>query len=138
MAKKSWCGRAASKSSPSSCNSGGQSLSNNLLPRWSRVRPHRELPACGTTSSGLNCNGRSKVDKGTFGGVLLAIAGILAGLLLEGGRIAQMLQPTAAMIVFGGTIGAVLVQFPLPTVIQATKSLAHVFRDANRNPKEVV
>jgi len=78
------------------------------------------------------------VDKGTFGGVLLAITGILAGLLLEGGRIAQILQPTAAMIVFGGTIGAVLVQFPLPTVIQATKSLAHVFRDANRNPKEVV
>ena len=78
------------------------------------------------------------MDKGTFSGVFLALAGILAGLILEGGKIAQIIQPTAAMIVFGGTIGAVLVQFPLSTVMQATRSLVHVFRDRQRNPKDVV
>ena len=31
------------------------------------------------------------------------IAGIIAGLLIEGGKISQILQPTAALIVFGGT-----------------------------------
>ena len=66
------------------------------------------------------------MDKSTIGGIFLAVGGILAGLLLEGGRITQILQPTAAMIVLGGTIGAVMVQFPLATVVQAFKGLASV------------
>jgi len=67
------------------------------------------------------------MDKGSIGGVLLAIVGIVAGLLIEGGNLGQILQPTAALIVFGGTLGAVLVQFPLPTVLAAFGCLAHVF-----------
>ncbi len=67
------------------------------------------------------------MDKGSIGGVLLAFAGIIAGLLIEGGNLGQVLQPTAALIVFGGTMGAVLLQFPLPTVLAAFASLAHVF-----------
>jgi len=41
------------------------------------------------------------LDKSTFAGILLAVGGIVAGLLLEGGNLGQILQPTAAMIVFG-------------------------------------
>jgi chemotaxis protein MotA len=78
------------------------------------------------------------VDKSTIAGIFLAIGGILAGLLLEGGKIAQILQPTAAMIVLGGTLGAVMVQFPLPTVVQAFKKLAHVFLDRADDPKKLV
>ncbi len=58
---------------------------------------------------------------------MLAVLGIVAGLLMEGGNLSQILQPTAAVIVFGGTLGAVLLQFPLPTVIAAFRGLAHVF-----------
>ena len=67
------------------------------------------------------------MDKASVGGVLLAVAGILAGLLMEGGNLGQILQPTAALIVFGGTLGAVLIQFPLSTVVAAFRSFAHVF-----------
>jgi chemotaxis protein MotA len=67
------------------------------------------------------------VDKATWGGVVIGLGGIVGGLLLEGGRISQVLQPTAAMIVFGGTAGAVLIQFPLPVVRSAVRRLAHVF-----------
>jgi chemotaxis protein MotA len=67
------------------------------------------------------------MDKSSFGGVILAIAGILAGLLIEGGNLGQILQPTAALIVFGGTMGAVLLQFPLHTVLAAFRNLTHVF-----------
>ncbi len=67
------------------------------------------------------------MDKSTFLGIFLAAAGIIVGLLLEGGKLAQIIQPTAAMIVFGGTIGAVMVQFPLPLVRQAGLRLGHVF-----------
>jgi chemotaxis protein MotA len=38
-----------------------------------------------------------------------------------------MLQPTAALIVFGGTLGAVLVQFPFSIVKQAVLQLKDVF-----------
>ena len=31
---------------------------------------------------------------------------------LDGGRLAQVIQPSAALIVLGGTIGAVMVQYP--------------------------
>ena len=67
------------------------------------------------------------MDKATVGGVLIALGGILAGLLLEGGNLGQILQPTAAMIVFGGTLGAVLIQFPLPVVLGALRRLGHIF-----------
>ena len=67
------------------------------------------------------------MDKASIGGVVLAIAGIVAGLLIEGGTLNQILQPTAALIVFGGTMGAVLLQFPLTTVTGAFRSMARVF-----------
>ena len=67
------------------------------------------------------------MDKSSITGVLLAVLGIVAGLLMEGGNLSQILQPTAALIVFGGTMGAVLLQFPLTTVLAAFRGLAHVF-----------
>jgi len=72
------------------------------------------------------------VDKASVGGVVLGVGGIVGGLLLEGGKISQILQPTAAMIVFGGTAGAVLLQFPLLVVANALRSLASIFFE----PKE--
>ena len=67
------------------------------------------------------------MDTSSLLGILLALAGIVAGLLLEGGHIGQVLQPTAAMIVFGGTIGAVMLQYPLNVVGAAAVRLVRVF-----------
>ena len=78
------------------------------------------------------------MDKSSIGGVLLAVAGILAGLIMEGGNIGQILQPTAAMIVIGGTLGAVLLRFPLTTVLAAFRNLAHVFAAPRRQNDEVI
>ena len=78
------------------------------------------------------------MDKSSLGGIVIAVGGILTGLMLEGGKLAQILQPTAAMIVFGGTIGAVLLQFPLPVVLASAKRLASVFLDAQSDPQKLV
>ena len=78
------------------------------------------------------------MDKGSIGGVLLALLGIVAGLLMEGGNLGQILQPTAALIVFGGTLGAILLQFPLPTVVSSFKSLAHVFGAPRKENDEIL
>jgi chemotaxis protein MotA len=43
-------------------------------------------------------------------GIAIALAGIFGGQLLEGGHISSMLQGAAFLIVFGGTVGAVMVQ----------------------------
>lgn len=78
------------------------------------------------------------MDKSTFGGLLLAFGGILAGLLIEGGNLGQVTQPTAFIIVFGGTIGAVMVQFPLAVVLDGFKSLAKVFFEPKFEPQAVI
>lgn len=67
------------------------------------------------------------MDKSSVGGILIAMAGVTAGLVLEGGSIQQVLQPTAAMIVFGGTLGAIMLQFPLATVWGAGREMLRVF-----------
>lgn len=78
------------------------------------------------------------VDKSTLGGIAIALGGIGIGLMLDGGRLAQILQPTAALIVFGGTIGAVMIQFPLRIVLQALRELRHVFTDVLPEPDALV
>jgi len=78
------------------------------------------------------------VDKSTIGGIAIALTGIGLGLLMEGGKLAQVLQPTAALIVFGGTIGAVMVQFPLRIVIQAVVQLKNVFLSVEPEPDSLV
>jgi chemotaxis protein MotA len=75
------------------------------------------------------------VDKASLSGIILALGGIIAGLLLEGGNLRQILQPTAAMIVFGGTLGAVMLQFPLPVVLHAVRRLGSVFASPTQNPQ---
>jgi chemotaxis protein MotA len=67
------------------------------------------------------------MDFASVVGTLLAIAGILGGLILEGGSIAQVTQPTAMMIVLGGTMGAVMLQFPLPVLRSAFGQFIRVF-----------
>ncbi|HTP69363.1 MAG TPA: flagellar motor protein [Dongiaceae bacterium] len=78
------------------------------------------------------------MDKSSLLGVALALGGILLGLVLEGGRIDQILQPTAAMIVFGGTLGAVMIQFPLRVIFAAAMRLGQVFVDNSTNPNDVI
>ena len=67
------------------------------------------------------------IDFASVGGVLLAIFGILGGLMIEGGSIAQITQPTAMMIVLGGTMGAVMLQFPLNIFVAALRQFMPVF-----------
>jgi chemotaxis protein MotA len=78
------------------------------------------------------------VDKSTFTGILIAVAGIGIGLVIEGGKLTQVLQPTAALIVFGGTLGAVMVQFPLSVVLQAFRNLKDVFWGSEPEPDALI
>ena len=78
------------------------------------------------------------MDKSSIAGIALALGGILLGLTLEGGKLTQILQPTAAMIVLGGTMGAVMLQFPLKVVFAAFRRLGYVFVDPSQDPRELI
>jgi chemotaxis protein MotA len=67
------------------------------------------------------------VDRSASIGITIALTGIAIGLYLDGGKITQLLQPTAALIVFGGTLGAVTVQFPFAVIKRALRQLKDVF-----------
>jgi chemotaxis protein MotA len=67
-----------------------------------------------------------KPDFATIGGIALALLGVLGGLLLEGGSIKDVSQITAALIVLGGTLGAVMVATPMAQLAGAARRLGSV------------
>ena len=60
-------------------------------------------------------------------GIILALASIVVGQHLEGGHIGSILQFTAFLIVMGGTVGAVMLNYPMPIFMKALTSLGMVF-----------
>lgn len=80
----------------------------------------------------------SKPDLATIAGLVVAMAGILGGLILEGGKIQDVSQVTAALIVLGGTLGAVMVTTPLPVLLRSCKKLGAVFMDAAQPPDALI
>ena len=78
------------------------------------------------------------MDLGTIIGISVALVGILLGQVLEGGSVLQILQPTAALIVFGGTLGATMIGFPLETFKWAMMELIYVFKDDEAAPNDVI
>ena len=80
----------------------------------------------------------SRPDFASIGGVIISIGGILGGLLLEGGKIRDVAQITAALIVLGGTLGAVMVTTPLPVLLRAMQKLSIVFVEKSQRPQQVI
>jgi chemotaxis protein MotA len=78
------------------------------------------------------------VDIGSILGLLLGIGAILAGNALEGGHLSALVQPTAFLIVMGGTIGATLFGVPLKVFIEAVKALREVFLESRRDPAKLI
>jgi len=67
------------------------------------------------------------VDLLSIIGITLGLVAILGGNLLEGGHIGSLLQLTAFVIVFGGTVGAVLMQTPMSVFMRSLKMLMWIF-----------
>jgi chemotaxis protein MotA len=74
------------------------------------------------------------LDISTLVGIGIALAGIIGGLILERGSVLDIAQSTAAMIVLGGTFGAVLITTPFPVVMRAFRGLGRLFLVRTVNP----
>ena len=68
-----------------------------------------------------------RVDKISLAGLLVGLLAIVGGQYLEGGHVGSLLQPTAFVIVIGGTLGAVMLQSPLSVFVGGMKMVRWVF-----------
>ena len=64
-------------------------------------------------------------------GVLVGVAAILGGNFLEGGQWTGLLNLPAAMIVIGGTLGAVVLQTPKQTLRLAIRRFRWIYQPPN-------
>jgi chemotaxis protein MotA len=78
------------------------------------------------------------MDLATIIGLVMGFGAIFGGAAIEGVHISALIQPTAAMIVLGGTFGAAFVSFPLPAIINALKSFKGAFLPVKVDHEQVV
>ncbi len=68
------------------------------------------------------------MDWASVAGLVLALAGLMIGHSLEGGKLSSLVQPAAFAIVVIGTFGAVLLQTEAPTFMRGVRMLRWIFR----------
>ncbi len=78
------------------------------------------------------------MDKSSVVGLALGIAAIIVGQILEGGHLGSLVQPTAFLIVIGGTLGAVMLQSPLSVFLSGMKMGYWVFFPPTVAPQKLI
>ncbi|PKM47350.1 MAG: motility protein A [Firmicutes bacterium HGW-Firmicutes-8] len=78
------------------------------------------------------------MDLSSIIGLVLGFAMLLIAYVEEGGQLSALVQPTAAMIVFGGTIGAVMTSFTLNDLKQVGKLFQIVFKEKKYEVNELI
>lgn len=78
------------------------------------------------------------MDLMTILGIVVGLGAILGGNILEGGHTESLLIFTAFFIVFGGTLGAVMVQTPMKTFMLALKNTKFLFTPPKTDNKAML
>jgi len=71
-------------------------------------------------------------------GTFLSFGSVIGGQLLEGGHLSQIMQGTAALIVLGGTIGAMFLSFPVQDVKKAFQMLPSVYINVDMDVRPTI
>lgn len=61
--------------------------------------------------------------------LIIGFSAIIAGFIIEGGKLIGILKPTAAMIVLGGVVGAVGISFPVKELKRIPKIIGVAFKN---------
>jgi len=78
------------------------------------------------------------MDKATIIGIILGIGAVLGGQALEGGSLHSIMQLTAAIIVLGGTFGAVFLSYPFQNVIGSFKDIKIILKEPPQDPFHII
>ncbi|HWO54749.1 MAG TPA: flagellar motor protein [Paenibacillus cookii] len=74
----------------------------------------------------------------TIIGILAGLAVLVGGFLWEGGQINGLMQGAAALIVFGGTVAAVVISFPLARLKTIPQALRFAFTRQTDIPEQLI
>ncbi|MFD0696286.1 flagellar motor protein [Paenibacillus sp. GCM10027628] len=78
------------------------------------------------------------MDLTTVLGLVLGLAGLIGGYMWDGGHIGSLIIPSAMLIVFGGTFGAVAVSFPGSILTKIPKALSIAFKQEKRDSASTI
>lgn len=78
------------------------------------------------------------MDFGSVIGITFALGFVLLGAHMEHISMSALMRPTAAMIVLGGTAGAVILQFPVRRILDSIKGAVGVFFGKKRDPNSTI
>ncbi len=80
----------------------------------------------------------TSMDIVTILGILAGLAALVGGFLWEGGQITGLFQSTAALIVFGGTVAAVVVSYPAARLKTVPQAIRYAFVRPDNDMEELV
>ena len=78
------------------------------------------------------------MDIATLVGLIMGLGAVIVGAALEGLHLTSLVQPTAALIVLGGTFGAAFIAFPMEVVIGSFKDVKKIFANSPKNDDLIV
>jgi chemotaxis protein MotA len=78
------------------------------------------------------------MDLSTVLGLVLGLLALIMGYVWDGGHISALIVPSAALIVFGGTFGAVIVSFPVSRLKELPNAFKMAFRERKSAPATVI
>lgn len=78
------------------------------------------------------------MDRISVLGLIIGLAAIVGGQVLEGGHVSSLVQPTAFLIVIGGTVGAVMLQSPQRVVMRGVRMVKWVWYPPVINHQQLI
>lgn len=78
------------------------------------------------------------MDLATVIGLVLAWGALLGALVMEGGELRVMINLPAALLVFGGTMGAAVISFRMNQIMEVPSILAIAFREKTMELPDVI
>ena len=80
----------------------------------------------------------NRFDLLSFGGLVVALGAVALGQHLEGGQLSALFNGPAILIVVGGSIGATMLQSPMPVFVRAMRMVGWVFRPPHLHDDVIV
>ncbi|PZN12806.1 MAG: flagellar motor protein [Bacillota bacterium] len=78
------------------------------------------------------------MDIGALIGLVAAVAAVLVANVMEGGHLSQLLNPSASLLVLGGTLGATLASAGLQGLLLLPGGIRYAFQAPQLRPGEVI
>lgn len=78
------------------------------------------------------------MEIGVVLGLVIAVGSLLVSNLIEGGSIASLINPSAMLLILGGTIGATMVSVGLKNFLSLPGLFAQAFRRQEANPAQAM